>query len=179
MASKKKSAPKPNTVITLTLPSEGGIQRIGTMLIQRGDLAVMSQFTYTNLGDIAHAIGEATNGLIEVEAAPPPTSFKDAKWETYKPDVEAKLKLLVDGTPVQAKDGNTGVIVGPEYGGDRDAIPVNVDRYWVGYYPPGDLTIVQPVTEQAAVDPLTVKPEKLPDTRPATDIPQSGQIALF
>lgn len=178
MASKKKQAPKPDTVITLTLPSEGGIQRTGTMLIQRGDLARMSQFTYTNLGDIAHAIGEATGGLVEVEAAPPP-SYTNMNWETYKPDVEAKLKLLVEGTPVKANDGNTGVIVGTDYGGNKEAIPVNVDRYWVGYYPPEALTVVKPATEQSAIDPLTVKPEKLPEVRPATDLPQSGQIALF
>jgi hypothetical protein len=37
------------TDITLTLPEEGDIERHGTLLIQRGDLAHLRQFTYTVL----------------------------------------------------------------------------------------------------------------------------------
>ena len=56
-------------VFTLTLPDPGGE---GTLLIQRGDLAKLFQFHYTNTGDMASAIHDATNALIALENNPPP-----------------------------------------------------------------------------------------------------------
>ena len=69
MAKKKRKTPP--TVITLTLPSEGGIQRTGSLLIQRGDLAKLHQFHYCNAGDITSAIKDATKALVALEKSPP------------------------------------------------------------------------------------------------------------
>ena len=91
----KKKETTPDTIITMTFPGEGGIIRTGTILIQRGDIAHIREFTYSNQADIANAIGEATAGLVAVEAAPPPhietkpgDEYKPPKAET--PKTEAK-----------------------------------------------------------------------------------------
>ena len=48
MSDKKKSTKQaaPPLVTTLTLPEHDGIEHKGTLLIQRGDLAHVRQFTY-------------------------------------------------------------------------------------------------------------------------------------
>jgi len=77
--SDKKSSNKqvpPPTVITLTLPtpSDGGIpleHTTATLLIQRGDLAHVRQFTYVVVEDMTTAIKEAYIALTAVEAEPP------------------------------------------------------------------------------------------------------------
>jgi len=78
MSDKKQSTKQepPPTVITLTLPtpSEGGIpleRATATLLIQRGDLAHVRQFTYIVLEDMTTAIKEAYLALAAVEAEPP------------------------------------------------------------------------------------------------------------
>ena len=68
MAKKKSKTP---TVITLTLPDEGSIQRTGSLLIQRGDLAKLYQFHYCNAGDITSAIKDATKSITALEKFPP------------------------------------------------------------------------------------------------------------
>ena len=55
----------------LTLPDGDGIEPSGTLLIQRGDLAHVRQFTYLGVGDIAAAIKDAYIALAAVEAEPP------------------------------------------------------------------------------------------------------------
>lgn len=72
---KQNNEPSP-TVITLTLPtpSEGGIPpepATATLLIQRGDLAHIRQFTYHILEDTTTAIKEAYLALAAIEAEPP------------------------------------------------------------------------------------------------------------
>ena len=78
MAKKRRGKKKP-TVITLTLPDEGGIQQTGSLLIQRGDLAKVFQFHYCNAGDITSAIKDATKALVSLEKFPPviPEASKD------------------------------------------------------------------------------------------------------
>jgi len=78
MSDKKQSTKQepPPTVITLTLPtpSEGGIpleRATATLLIQRGDLAHVRQFTYIVMEDMTTAIKEAYIALAAVEAEPP------------------------------------------------------------------------------------------------------------
>lgn len=71
MAKKKQQKQAPPTVITVTLPEEDGIQRSGTLLIQRGDLAHVRQFSYSNLGEIAAVLKDAVVALSSVEADPP------------------------------------------------------------------------------------------------------------
>lgn len=75
----------PPTIITLTLPTpQGGDLPIepatATLLIQRGDLAHVRQFTYHMLEDTTTAIREAYLALDAIEAEPPiiPKSLKAA-----------------------------------------------------------------------------------------------------
>ena len=58
MSDKKKRTRQaaPPTVITLTLPEDDGIEHSGTLLIARGDLAHVRQFTYLGVSDIAATI---------------------------------------------------------------------------------------------------------------------------
>ena len=73
MAKKATKSPRnPPTTITLTLPDENGLERIGTVLIQRGTLAALRQFTYRDLADITRAIQDAAAQLMAIEQNPPP-----------------------------------------------------------------------------------------------------------
>jgi hypothetical protein len=85
MSDKKKNTKQapPPTVITLTLPEGDGIEHSGTLLIQRGDLAHVRQFTYLGVGDITAAIKEAYIALAAVEAEPP--VIPEPPKETPKP----------------------------------------------------------------------------------------------
>jgi hypothetical protein len=68
---KKQQKQAPPTVITVTLPQADGVQRSGTLLIQRGELAHIRQFSYTNLSEIAAVLKDAVVALSSVEANPP------------------------------------------------------------------------------------------------------------
>jgi hypothetical protein len=68
MAKKNAKAP---TVITLTLPDSESDERHGTLLIQRGDLAHVRQFTYANLSDLTAILKDGVMALSAVEAEPP------------------------------------------------------------------------------------------------------------
>ena len=60
----------PPTVIILTLPHMGMFSNCGTLLIQRGDLAHMSQFPYTTETDFTAVIQQAIAALAVVESDP-------------------------------------------------------------------------------------------------------------
>jgi hypothetical protein len=60
-----------NTIITLTLPPTERLDGQGTLLIQRGNLAHLTQFTYLGVQDIAAAIQNAYLALADVEDNPP------------------------------------------------------------------------------------------------------------
>ena len=97
MSDKKKNTQQasPPTIITLTLPSpsDGGLlldQATATLLIQRGDLAHMRQFTYVVVDDMTTAIREAYIALAGVEAKPP--VIPDPPKDTPKPEPKAKPK---------------------------------------------------------------------------------------
>jgi hypothetical protein len=66
-----ESRPQKATVITLTLPESDSDSRDGTLLIQRGDLARLHQFTYTRIADLSEIIADALIALADVEANPP------------------------------------------------------------------------------------------------------------
>jgi len=57
-----------STIITVTLPGSEGES---TLLIQRGDLAHMRQFTYAQISDITEAIRAAMEALALIESNPP------------------------------------------------------------------------------------------------------------
>ena len=97
MSDKKQSTKQepPPTIITLTLPtpSEGGIpleRATATLLIQRGDLAHVRQFTYIVMEDMTTAIKEAYIALAAVEAEPP--VIPEAPKAVSKPEPRAKAK---------------------------------------------------------------------------------------
>ena len=126
MAKKKRGKKKP-TVITLTLPDEGGIQQTGSLLIQRGDLAKVFQFHYCNAGDITSAIKDATKALVSLEKFPPviPEASEDksstkgraTKKATAKPkDDEPTVDLPTQNGTVAVKISRLKIV-----SGDTDA----------------------------------------------------------
>jgi hypothetical protein len=68
--SSKPSTPKP-TVLTLTLPEADSESKTGTLLVQRGDLARVHQFTYKRVADLTEVIADALIAFAAVEADPP------------------------------------------------------------------------------------------------------------
>ena len=89
----------PPTVITLTVPTplEGGIpleHATATLLIQRGDLAHVQQFTYIVMEDMTTAIKDAYIALATVEAEPPVIP------EAPKAEPKAKAKGKTATAPV-------------------------------------------------------------------------------
>jgi len=59
------------TIITLTLPPSDRLDGQGTLLIQHGTLAHLTQFTYISVEDITAAIQSAYVALASVENDPP------------------------------------------------------------------------------------------------------------
>lgn len=118
----KKKGKKQSTVITLTLPDEGGIQRTGSLLIQRGDLAKLYQFHYCNVGDIASAIQDAIKAIASLEKFPPvlpevstpkTTKGKTTKKVTPAPtDDEPTVDLPTKSGTVAVKISHLKIISG-------------------------------------------------------------------
>lgn len=88
----------PQMIITISL-HESSTE--GTILIQRGDLARIHQFTYSHIGELTEIIADALVGLDAVEADPPvitgappepPTPKKSAKPTSSEPTVDVPLK---------------------------------------------------------------------------------------
>lgn len=89
------------TIITLTLQPGGSSQRQGSLLIQRGDLANLSQFTFSRMSEITEAITGAANVLAALEIEPPdltvkastPSSPKQGKSPAKQPRTKKKVNL--------------------------------------------------------------------------------------
>jgi hypothetical protein len=112
MAKKTQQKQAPPTVITVTLSEEEGDPRSGTLLIARGELAHVRQFTYTNLGEIAAVLKEAVVALSAVEADPPILPEVKAKSETGKNGAKATPTPPADEEPtidVPTKKGTVAV----------------------------------------------------------------------
>ncbi len=135
MSDKKKNTQQasPPTLITLTLPSpsDGGLpldQATATLLIQRGDLAHMRQFTYVVVDDMTTAIKEAYIALAGVEAEPPviPDPPKDTPKLEQKVKPKAEQKPTVKEEPtidIPLKKGTLAVKISylKIVGGETDA----------------------------------------------------------
>ena len=135
MSDKKPSTKQspPPTVITLTLPtpSEGGIpleRATATLLIQRGDLAHVRQFTYIVVDDMTTAIKEAYIALAAVEAEPPviPEAPKAAPKSEPKAKAKAVTEPVVEEEPtidIPLKKGTLAVKIShlKIVGGETDA----------------------------------------------------------
>src|SRR5262249_3336626 len=65
---KPKSPAFPPTVLTITLNPD----KTGTLIVNRGDLAALSHFTYKDMNEIFTAIQQGAAQLAEVEKNPPP-----------------------------------------------------------------------------------------------------------
>jgi len=130
MSDKKKSTKQaaPPTVITLTLPEDDGIEHNGTLLIQRGDLAHIRQFTYLGVSDIAATIKEAYIALAAVEAEPPviPELSKNTPKSEPKAKAKAASQPVVEEEPtldIPLKKGTLAVKIShlKIIGGETDA----------------------------------------------------------
>jgi hypothetical protein len=130
MSDKKKSTKQaaPPTVITLTLPEDDSIEHKGTLLIARGDLAHVRQFTYLGVSDIAAVIKEAYIALAAVEAEPPiiPEAPKAAPKSQPGTKAKTEQKPVVEEEPtidIPLKKGTLAVKIShlKIVGGETDA----------------------------------------------------------
>ena len=106
----KKSTQKPPTLITLTLPENEDTRHGGTVLVQRGDLARLHQFTYTRIADLCEIIAEALIAFAAVEADPPviadaplpaPTLTKQTATPTPPAEPTVDIPLKKGAKPVK------------------------------------------------------------------------------
>lgn len=67
----KQQSVQLSTTITITLSESEGENRSGALLIARGELAHVRQFTYSTLSDLPAVIKEAMLALAAIEAEPP------------------------------------------------------------------------------------------------------------
>lgn len=126
MSDKKQSTKQatPPTVITLTLPEDDSIEHKGTLLIQRGDLAHIRQFTYLGVSDIAATIKAAYIALAAVEAEPP--IIPEAPKVEPKTKAKTEPQAVVEEEPtidIPLKKGTLAVKISylKIMGGETDA----------------------------------------------------------
>jgi hypothetical protein len=100
MSSNKKQENRA-TVLTLNLPEADSESKTGTLLVQRGDLARLHQFTYTRIADLSEIIADALIAFAAVEADPPviteapptpPVTTKKPVPSPAEPTVDIPLK---------------------------------------------------------------------------------------
>lgn len=103
--SKKTEIPPP-TIITLTLPEAGSE---GTLLIQRGDLAHLSQFTYTTDTDFNAVIQQAVAALAVVESDPPVIPDAPPRKTAPPPAASPEPPEPVIQVPTKSKKGTTAI----------------------------------------------------------------------
>jgi len=92
MSDPKTAITSHSTHISLTLPEDS--TQNATLLIQRGDLARLHQFTYTRVADLSEIIAEALIGLTDIEANPPLISEPEPVAEKPKTAVNKPSKLV-------------------------------------------------------------------------------------
>jgi len=119
----KNSTLKPPTVITLTLPENEDATHSGTLLVQRGDLARLHQFTYTRIGDLSEIIAAALIAFAAVEAdppiipeAPPPKPHPTKKVAVPTPSAEPTIDVPLKKGTKAVKISHLKIV-----GGETDA----------------------------------------------------------
>lgn len=90
----KKTKALPETVITLTLPASTSLQRTGTLVIRRGEIARMKAISFSETIGLARAIREALSDIQALAANPP----------TVPP--ASDLREVQAGDPPPAIDGS-------------------------------------------------------------------------
>ena len=86
--SKQKTPPVPPTVLVITLNADGS----GSLLARRGELAHLSQFSYSGLAEIVSAIQDSASALIEVEQHPPVITVPPSPPTTIQPPVTENVQ---------------------------------------------------------------------------------------
>jgi hypothetical protein len=103
--SKTQNTPTP-TIITLTLPEP---ESEGTLLIQRGDLAHMSQFPYTAETDFTALVQQALAALAVVEGNPPVIPDEPACKTTTRAVAPPEPPEPMLDIPVKTRNGTTAI----------------------------------------------------------------------
>ncbi len=96
-------------VITLTLPSAAGCE--GALLVQRGDLAHLSQFSYTTDTDFTTLIQQALAALGVVERDPPIVPDEPPRKTTTRTVAPSDPPESMLDIPTRTKKGTTAVPV--------------------------------------------------------------------
>ena len=91
-AKAKKVAP--STVLVITLEPDGS----GSLLARRGDLAHLSQFTYSGLTEIVTAIQHGATALISVEENPPTLEIPPAVPAAEQPNADEPQPEIIETT---------------------------------------------------------------------------------
>lgn len=101
--SKTENTPTP-TIITLTLPEP---ESEGALLVQRGDLAHMSQFPYTTETDFTALIQQGLAALAVVESDPPVIPDELPRKTTTRAVASPEPPEPMLDIPVKTKKGTT------------------------------------------------------------------------
>jgi hypothetical protein len=124
MTEKKNKKSTSPTIITLTLPEQDEETRSGTLVIARGDLAHIGQFTYTSLSDLTAVIKSGFVALASVEANPPKEvsassspAKGSAKSEVKPKDEEPTVDIPLKQGKVAVKISHLKIV-----GGESDAV---------------------------------------------------------
>lgn len=120
--SSKSSTPKP-TVLTLTLPEADSESKSGTLLVQRGDLARVHQFTYERIADLTEVIADALIAFAAVEADPPIIPDLSPPKPQPRKQVEQPAPLSEPTVDIPLKKGKKAVKIShlKITGGETDA----------------------------------------------------------
>ncbi|MBN8595838.1 MAG: hypothetical protein J0M33_29055 [Anaerolineae bacterium] len=89
-------------VITLNLPESEDETKPGTLLVGRGDLAHLRQFSYTHLSDLGDIIAEAMEALAAVEGTPP--IIPESPKTEPKPATSRKSSTKASAAPVEVSE---------------------------------------------------------------------------
>jgi len=103
--SKTQNTPT-STIITLTLPE---LESEGALLVQRGDLAHMSQFPYSTEADFTALIQQALAALAVVESDPPVIPDEPVRKTTTRAVAPPEPPEPMLDVPVKTKKGTTAI----------------------------------------------------------------------
>lgn len=114
----------PDTRMTVILPDETGqIEQTGSIILQRGELAVVHRFTYAagqGLLRLPHVLPDATAKLADLEASPPPEV--DTQAAEAKPTPRPKPKPTSAKRAAPTPDDDTPDWMKPNFGKGRVAV---------------------------------------------------------
>ncbi len=100
MSKKPKPSSTPPTVLLITLEADGN----GSLLTRRGELAHLSQFSYSSLAEIVTAIQSGAAALAELEKNPPVIESTSSPILADVPEIQSDLSPFTadDDRPIEA-----------------------------------------------------------------------------